>query len=90
MERFGAEVVGSASPGPRGPRRRNLRVAEARAQAVADRLEALGVRDIENMSETPAVSPQDPSALWVADVRPLGLTGAQAAGADASPDEVAP
>lgn len=86
----GAEVVGSASPGPRGPRPRDLRVAQARAQAVADRLEALGVRDIEIRSETPAVSPQDPSALWFAAVRPLGLAGAQAAGADAGLDEVAP
>lgn len=78
----GAEVVGSASPGPRGPRPRDLRVAEARAQAVADRLEALGVRDIEIRSETPAVSPQDPSALWFAAVRPLGLPGAPEAPAD--------
>lgn len=78
----GAEVVGSASPGPRGPRPRDLRVAEARAQAVADRLEALGVRDIEIRSETPDVSPQDPSALWFAAVRPLGLPGAPEAPAD--------
>jgi isopropylmalate/homocitrate/citramalate synthase len=65
-------------------------VAQARAQAVADRLEALGVRDIEIRSETPAVSPQDPSALWFAAVRPLGLAGAQATEAEAGLDEVAP
>ncbi|MDP1872801.1 DUF389 domain-containing protein [Phenylobacterium sp.] len=86
----GAEVVGSASPGPRGPRPRDLRVAEARAQAVADRLEALGVRDIEIRSETPDVSPRDPSALWFAAVRPLGLPGAADPAANSSPDEVAP
>ncbi|MDO8900532.1 MAG: DUF389 domain-containing protein [Phenylobacterium sp.] len=84
----GAEVVGSASPGPRGPRPRDVRVAEARAQAVADRLEALGVRDIEIRSETPAVSPQDPSVLWFAAVRPLGLPTAR--DTDAGLDEVAP
>ncbi|MBU2136259.1 MAG: hypothetical protein KKA45_08690, partial [Alphaproteobacteria bacterium] len=86
----GAEVVGSASPGPRGPRPRDLRVAEARAQAVADRLEALGVRDIEIRSETPAVSPQDPSALWFAAVRPLGLPAASDAAETTAADEVAP
>ncbi|MDP2214505.1 DUF389 domain-containing protein [Phenylobacterium sp.] len=87
----GAQVVGSASPGPRGPRPRDLRVAEARAQAVADRLEALGVRDIEIRSETPAVSPQDPSVLWFAAVRPLGPPGADAASEqDADAGEVAP
>lgn len=85
----GAEVVGSASPGPRGPRPRDLRVAEARAQAVADRLEALGVRDIEIRSETPDVSPQDPSALWFAAVRPLGLPSAEAEDAPAD-SETAP
>ncbi|MFT4934205.1 MAG: putative hydrophobic protein (TIGR00271 family) [Pseudoalteromonas distincta] len=86
----GAEVVGSASPGPRGPRPRDFRVAEARARAVADRLEALGVRDIEIRSETPAVPPQDPSALWFAAVRPFGLPGAQDSAAPSTPVEAVP
>ncbi len=85
----GAEVVGSASPGPRGPRPRDLRVAQARAQTVADRLEALGVRDIEIRSEAPDAAPQDPSALWFARVRPLGAPGlAPAPTAKAAPDAI--
>lgn len=72
----GAVVVGSASPGPRGPRPRDLRVAEARAQAVADRLEALGVRDIEIGTDVPQTAPEDPSSLWAARVRPRGLPAA--------------
>lgn len=79
----GAEVVGSASPGPRGPRPRDLAVAEARAQAVADRLEALGLRDIEVGTDVPETAPETPSSLWFARVRPRGLPGA-------APAELAP
>ena len=69
----GALVVGSASPGPRGPRPRDIAVAQARAQAVADRLEALGLRDIEVGTNVPETAPEPPSSLWFARVRPRGL-----------------
>lgn len=73
-----AQVIGSASPGPRGPRPRDARVAAARAQAVAERLEAMGVRGVEITTNIPDVAPEDPSVLWYAAVRPLGVPGQDA------------
>ena len=53
-------------------------MAAARAQAVAERLEAMGVRGVEITTNIPDVAPEDPSALWYAAVRPLGVPGQDA------------
>ncbi len=85
-----AQVIGSASPGPRGPRPRDERVAAARAQAVAERLEAMGVRGVEITTNVPDKAPENPSARWFAAVRPLGVPAAGPAAPLAEPAPAEP
>ncbi len=68
-----ARVEGSASPGGRrGPTRRDLALAAARATSVAKALQALGIAQVETTANVPDTAGPDPASLQRAVVRPLG------------------
>lgn len=64
------QVVGSASPNPKGRRPGDLRVAQARADALADALRQRGVGQVTTRADVPEVLTGDEAAYLVARVVP--------------------
>ncbi|MFN3523685.1 MAG: DUF389 domain-containing protein [Phenylobacterium sp.] len=75
LQRWGVpavRVVGMASPGPRGPRRRDLALASARAEAVAQALAASGAPPARTSASVPDAAGPDEAMWWVARLEPEG------------------